>query len=298
MEKGFAAANVTGRTILQMEGPESLDLLQRISTNDLSNAPSGACRDTVLTTEKGRIIDVVSVYVAFTDRLLLVGQSRSPGEIRNWIEKFIIMEDVRVTDATQRYDHLVFLPTPKESTEQNEIKSLKANLLHRINKPNIQGMVFEQTWDGIVMTHVLLEKGAVLTQEINLVPAETFEALRIQLGIPSNPQELNPAYNPLEANLQSKVSFTKGCYVGQEVIARLDTYKKLQRKLVKLEIPARVNNAPYQIYSGREEVGLMTSVAPVGNSLSTGLGYVRLQWIEQSLQMKSEGREIPLKLLL
>ena len=59
---------------------------------------------------------------------------------------------------------------------------------------------------------------------------EYSELLRIENGIPSAGKELSEQINPLEARLESQISFTKGCYIGQEVIARIDTYKSFKRK--------------------------------------------------------------------
>ncbi len=63
------------------------------------------------------------------------------------------------------------------------------------------------------------------------------DAYKIENGIPSDPNELNDLYNPHEAKLIDLVDFKKGCYIGQEVIARLDTYDKVQKHLVGLCFP-------------------------------------------------------------
>ena len=60
------------------------------------------------------------------------------------------------------------------------------------------------------------------------------ETRRILLGIPAPGHELTEDYNPLEAGLGEAVSFTKGCYVWQEVVARLNTYDTVSRRLVGL----------------------------------------------------------------
>ena len=64
------------------------------------------------------------------------------------------------------------------------------------------------------------------------------ESRRVLLGLPVHPNELNDDHNPLEAGLRDAVSFDKGCYVGQEVVARLNTYDKVSRSLIGLELPA------------------------------------------------------------
>ena len=64
----------------------------------------------------------------------------------------------------------------------------------------------------------------------------TWEALRIKAGVPVYGREMGESYNPLEAGLIGAIDFEKGCYIGQEVIARLDTYDKVQKILVSLKV--------------------------------------------------------------
>ena len=66
------------------------------------------------------------------------------------------------------------------------------------------------------------------------VGEEALEAVRLSYAVPAYGHELGEAYNPLEAGLIGSIDFAKGCYIGQEVIARLDTYQKIQKHLVRL----------------------------------------------------------------
>ena len=64
------------------------------------------------------------------------------------------------------------------------------------------------------------------------VGTEALDMLRIEHGVPTYGSELTEEVNPLEAGLVDFISFNKGCYIGQEVVARLNTYDKVQRQLV------------------------------------------------------------------
>ena len=84
--------------------------------------------------------------------------------------------------------------------------------------------------------------------------------VRIERGIPVHGKEITEAVNPLEAGLSTLVSFTKGCYIGQEVVARLDTYGKVRRKLCGLVFPDDSPNVPVgRLFFSGEEVGWTTS---------------------------------------
>ena len=102
---------------------------------------------------------------------------------------------------------------------------------------------------------------------------DVWESLRIEQGRPAADKELTEQHNPLEAGLWDAVSFSKGCYIGQEIIARLDTYQKLKQQLWGLRLSAPVEpNTP--LYVNKKQVGTVTSVTttPTG---PFALGYIR-----------------------
>ncbi len=89
-------------TKLKLVGKDSVDLLQRLSTNDLKAFASGSCLHTVLTTEKARVIDLVTLYHLSDSEIILI--CHAPRErVFSWIERFIIMEDVSLFDMTEAY---------------------------------------------------------------------------------------------------------------------------------------------------------------------------------------------------
>ena len=115
--------------------------------------------------------------------------------------------------------------------------------------------------------------------EAGAVPlgATTMDAARVNFGVPEFGPELGEPYNPLEAGLIGSVDFAKGCYIGQEVIARLDSYKKVQKYLVSLIFDAYAKVSPGdELLQGGKQVGTVTSVAPEpSDGVLKGLGYVK-----------------------
>ena len=143
--------------------------------------------------------------------------------------------------------------------------------------------VFEEKLASVQLIHVLaakksanamikwlLEGGFVQNEE------QGYEEYRVLHGIPGFLHELSTSYNPLEAGLLPLVSFTKGCYIGQEVVARLDTYKKVQRRLVRLKIEELPEELPEKIYCDGRECGSITSAVRLRDTHECrGIGYVR-----------------------
>jgi aminomethyltransferase len=112
----------------------------------------------------------------------------------------------------------------------------------------------------------------------------TYETLRVENGIPSPGRELTETYNPLEAGLTTLISWTKGCYIGQEVIARLDSYDKVQRHLVGLTLDGTpesdgIEDLEIESPDDGKRIGRVTSLAyspELGHPIA--LGYVRTQY--------------------
>jgi folate-binding protein YgfZ len=104
-----------------------------------------------------------------------------------------------------------------------------------------------------------------------------FESLRIAAGIPRWGAELTEAVLPDEAGLRERgfISENKGCYVGQEIVARIKTYGHVNRKLVLLEIAGGVPRAGEEIFFEGERAGSITSVAPAAGGGAVALAYVK-----------------------
>jgi tRNA-modifying protein YgfZ len=114
-----------------------------------------------------------------------------------------------------------------------------------------------------------------------------FEMLRIEAGVPLYGRELSEQFNPLEAGLNHAISFAKGCYTGQEVIARLDTYQRLKQRLARFALTSLPSDEPpIPLLAESGEVGSLTSFVrlPAGNML--GLGYVRAKAFAEGATFK------------
>jgi folate-binding protein YgfZ len=254
----------------------------------------GQFKQTVLTSEKGRIIDLVAVYRSDESRLLLLGQSRQSTQLISWIEKYIIMDDIRVEELTSSlsqyllYGDDVANQVQSASFSSREIVALSENSgasrLVRVVGPLLLKDSIEQT---------LAARGLVRRSN------EEFEEYRIVNGIPGPETELTPQYNPLEANLGNLVSWTKGCYIGQEVIARLDTYKKVQRHIVTMKLSDLPMNLPIPFEDEDGEAGVITSATRVASANETrGIGYLKTLASDRPKThfFLKDGRKVPLQI--
>jgi folate-binding protein YgfZ len=187
------------------------------------------------------------------------------------LEKFIIMEDIIVEDVSAEFSKVLL----------GSFDSLKEG--HDLPQLGEFGLVLDE-WRGLKrLTTIMVKKeyeadvlGQIRAQGFVELSPQEYEELRVSEGIPAFPNELNELRNPLEAGLRSLVSWTKGCYVGQEVIARLDTYKKVQQRLVTFDLEALPPELPSTVYAGYSECGELTSASwSSARERNCGLGFVR-----------------------
>jgi folate-binding protein YgfZ len=125
-----------------------------------------------------------------------------------------------------------------------------------------------------------------------LVGDDTFNVLRLEAGLPRYGWELSEDVNPWEVDLGRFIHFDKGCYTGQEVVLRLNTYNKVQRQLVRLNFSSSGVCVGAKLTYGGDEVGTVTSVAahPVtGEHIGLGLVHRPIAKAGADLEVIGEG---------
>jgi len=253
---------------LKLTGAEALEFLNRLSTNDLRGLRERELRPTILTTEKGRIIDVVLVVNQGVDLLLIASHTNSQN-VKSWLEKFIIMEDITVEDVTPHFERTSIIG-PHAASIIGQIGPTPVEHIYVPLGPGV--FLYRDPLWTLPVYHLVGPPAAVeslwikwrgVHAEIAGIPGigeGAVETLRIESGVPAYGKELTEEVNPLEAGLSRFVSFTKGCYIGQEVVARLDTYGKLRRTLCGLVFPdGSPNLSVGRLLSSGVEVGWTTS---------------------------------------
>jgi len=283
---------------LMLTGSDSLDLLNRISTNDMTQLIVGSVCDTVFTTPKGRIVDYVRV-IRYDDHLILVTRSIDPSGLMDWINRFIFLEDVKVENVSDDFlwltvmgpEILRFLRTVsgQRVADKDEQIWIRKGTIHFPALLNRNYMV--PAYNFCLPANVSLEILVWLASQLEQLGGRfmgdgAFQVLRLRSGTPAWGSELNESYNPHEARLLGAVSFTKECYTGQEVIARLDTYDKVQRYLMVLTMAERPEGEPpFEILYDSEVIGTLTSFADDPLSMKCiGLGYIRKHYAVAELE--------------
>ena len=280
----------SGLSRLLGTGPDLLDLLQRLSTGDLAAMAEGSGRSTVLTTPKGRIVERLLITRLSSGVLMVAGEGNGPRVLEH-IARFTFAEQTGLTEIGD--DTRLFaiagptardvlesanLPRPERyGAERSSIAGCEVDVIGHGGESAGDFSVLVGRSDDATSVWTALE-AAVRKSGGGPGGKSAMEARRILLGIPSAGLELTDDYNPLEAGLTDAIAFDKGCYVGQEVIARLNTYDKVSRALLGLGLPEeeRAPEPGSALFHEGTKIGEVTSsVHPPGGRRAIALGYVK-----------------------
>ena len=276
----FDLSDTFGR--LRLTGSTRLDFTQRMSTSDMRGLQAGEGRTTIFTTPIGRMVDYTLV-LAEPDSLLLICGGGNQQRLMRWLRKYILFnDDAQVSDESGALPMLgIFGPEADAWAETVQPGASSWPLYtHRA------GLVKAQPLQGA--SYYWIGRNAPVAQALS--PLAEYEALRIAAGYPAYPGEINEDYIPLEAGLLDAISFTKGCYIGQEIIARMESRGQLAKKLVRLQFTSR-SDTPAQpgdrLLADGVDVGVITSVSPSGDA---ALGYARSAHVQPGARLSVAGR--------
>ena len=297
VETGLAAWTPDFGSVFKHVGQDALDLLHRITTNSLIDLPDFSARQTILTNEKGRVIDAPWVIKLTPNELLLLSDAPDALAMRDGISRYTIIEDAELIDITDETARLMVFG---QQASQSIIVAFpdadfsRASTLVDLGEKN--ETIALRTDAAGVTTWVIIaaretaEDLSSRFEDMNVAWSDRalFDYVRIKNGAPIAGHELTEEVNPLEASMRHLIDFDKGCYVGQEVVARLDTYDKVQRKLVAFNevddsCDAGDIQAEDRIKTTKDggDVGWVSSVMtdPV-TGRSSGMAYIRGRYVD------------------
>lgn len=295
LTKGFGLVERSRLGRLKVTGADALDLLDRLSTNKLQDMLVGELEGTVLTTNKGRIIDLLFV-VRQDDYLIVITGPQPRQRVAEWIDFYTFIEDVEVRDITES-TAMLSVAGRKAKDIFPQLSDLPLSDAARITICGKEVLALHTEMAGIVGYDFIVPIAEAVSLRESLVEAgavpvgtHAAELARIGYGVAEYGGELHEDYNPLEAGLKDYISFNKGCYIGQEVVARLNTYDKVQKRLMRLSLESgnEMDLPSPLMYEGRQ-VGTLTSVVEsLDGERFHGLGYIRKAHAQEGKRLNTE----------
>ena len=296
---GLADRSHLGR--LKVSGADAIDLLNRLSTNKLDDLAVGDAQGTVLTTNKGRIIDLLYALRQECHLLVITGPETRE-RVAEWIDFYTFIEDVKVEDASGETAMLSILG-PETTAALPRLAEVPLYGSADITIGDVDALALRtdfagyESYDLIAPLEQAPELWDALVEDIGMCPvgSSALEFMRISNGVAGYGSELTEDYNPLEAGLMDFISFNKGCYIGQEVVARLNTYDKVQKRLVRLswerddapELPAALLPAAL-LLEGRQVGALTSAASAIYGDGCIGIGYLRKAYIQDGARLLTE----------
>jgi folate-binding protein YgfZ len=257
--------------ILRLSGNERLRFLHNQTTNDINRLQPGDGCETIFVNSTGRTLDLATIYATENALIILVSPNRREF-LFGWIDRYIFPADkVEIKDDSGNFG--VFALIGDSSGEYLQKIGVSEEILQGIEGSHHEvntaiGSFRVAVGTGLDLPgYTLIIPDSILAPlweelvKLGIVPAgsDTWESLRVRQGRPAPDRELTEDYNALEAGLWRAISFDKGCYIGQETIARLNTYKGVKQRLwgIQLNRPVEINNT---ITVEHMKVGEITSV--------------------------------------
>jgi folate-binding protein YgfZ len=289
---------------LRIQGEDRLAFFQRQTTNDVSQLTPELTQVTVLTSPAARILDVLRLLLDgdSLDAVTLPGHGAATAQYLK--SRIFFMDKVRLFDLSEEIAQIDLegpaaaecLPSLGLERIPNPDELITANIdgipLRVINQPGLAGrgyclLILNAVRD--LITAALIQKGA------KLLPESTYHVLRLEAGLPSPGAELIEDYTPLEVGLNWTVAENKGCYTGQEVIARQITYDKVTQRLAGLRVDAPASPGA-RVWAEGKPAGVITSAAQSPRFGQIALGVLKRPYHQPGTRVQvgdSEGKSFP-----
>jgi len=271
---------------IRVSGSEATMFLNGLITNDVKNLAQNRWMPAVFPTVQGRLIGVVRVIRGNEPEFLIDTETASHDAVLKTVSRFTLAGDFKVADVTSETGLLTIQGQGAAEilAKQFEQVDLPENGVVQTNGVTIirASHTGEEGFDLIVDAR----RKAELQQSLEAAGAQpigedTFEILRVEAGIARFGQDMDETNVVPETNLDDAVSFTKGCYVGQEIIVRIKHRGHPAKKLTSMRFETDQQIEPGAVIRSTEnqEIGRVTSAVISPRQGSIGLGYVRYEYL-------------------
>ncbi len=250
---GILDFNHVGKILIQ--GRDRASFLHNMVSNDIKSLSPGSYRYATLLTPKGKMISDLYIY-AFENYFLIALNENLVQTVIDKLSAFVISEDVQIQNVTSSYGFLS-IQGPQSTTfiKANDLNSFKAQaFLH--DRFSEDGYDIWVPIENIIPLWKHLNVG----EKITPIGMPTYQILRIEAGIPVFGVDMNENTIPNEANLEKAISWTKGCYPGQEIVARIKYLGNVRKILSGLIFEGeKIPKPQSKVFRDNKEIGNITS---------------------------------------
>jgi len=260
----------SGKTsaMLRVTGGDAANFLQGQFTNDLRGLATGGAVYGLWLNQKGKVVaDSFVIAGSLPGEFWIVSYHALADALRSRLEEYIIADEVAVEDLTAEWTGLTLIG---------------AGVVGWFTQTPRVGLSFSgrrtsgETLDWIFPCSELTNVRAQLA-DWSEIDGLVMERRRIAAGIPAVPADIGLADLPGEGGLEaSTISYTKGCYLGQEVMARLKSMGQVRRRLHRVRGPGAVPQVTAALWQGERQVGQLRSAVNLAEGGFIGLAMMSL----------------------
>ena len=272
--------------------------LNGLITNDVKNLAQNRWMPAVFPTVQGRLIGAVRVIRGSEPAFLIDTETASHDAVLKTISKFTLAGDFKVADVTTETALLTVQgPGASEILQKvfdEPVSDLPQNGVVETAWQNVPVTIIRASHTGEDGFDIVIDSSqkAELRQALEAASAQpigedTFEILRVEAGIARFGQDMDETNVVPETNLDDAVSYTKGCYVGQEIIVRIKHRGHPAKKLTRLrfETDQQIEAGAVIRSTENQEIGRVTSAVISPKRGSIGLGYVRYEYLAEGTRV-------------
>jgi folate-binding protein YgfZ len=301
LTRGVGFAALTGRTILSITGSDRISFLNAFCTNNVKALQPGSGCEAFITNPQGKTLGHVLIFCE-QDQLVLDTAPGQAGELIAHFDKYVISEDVQFVDRTSDLcDILVAGSTAAEMLASLASSEVPTDLLSHIAViiTGMPAVVRRVEYAGPASFFVQSPIAGLSEMQQSLTAAgaagcdaAAVESARLEAGFPLFGRDITSDNLPQEIGRDARaISFTKGCYLGQETVARIDALGHVNRQLVGLKfVSEMVPPDGTALLANEKEVGQITSAAwSPALEAPLALGMVRRAHMKPGTQLMSAG---------
>ena len=303
LTSGCAIYDLGWRAKILITGEDRVRWLNGMVTNNIKDLPADRGNYNFVLNPQGRILG--DLYAYNRGDYILIDTARSQLEtLLKLFEHYIIMDDVEVSDKSSALT-AIGLQGPKA------VDVLKQAGIH---VPDLEPMqVVDAIWNGVGISLTRMASDEFLTYEIwasttsitqvwngllaaGASPAgsEAFENFRIMIGFPKYGTDIRERDLPQETEQEHALNFTKGCYVGQEIVERIRSRGNVHRQFHGFVLNGELPGRGAKLEADGKEVGEITSASRIptqNGDRSVALGYIRREALERGAKITYAGGE-------
>ena len=266
---GVGVAGLTGRTLIEVTGADRAQLLHSFTTSDVKKLPVGGVCEAFVTSPQGKTLG----HVLIGNRADTFILDTTPGQATTLIahfERYIISEDATLRDLTAEQGELLLAGPgaadllqrlagigPEPALANSQIASANV-LVKRVNFLASPSYFLQADSNDLPAIRAALEASGAMA-----CGADAVEMARVEAGTPLFGQDITYDNLPQEIGRDAlAISFTKGCYLGQETVARIDALGHVNRQLAGVRFTGSTVPSPgLPLIAGDKAVGHVTSAA-------------------------------------